>query len=570
MDAGAVTNYTPPCLHRVPLALTPVFSLRLDMVPTFRYPYSVRAIPRFCTRDLPHGEGVSRLKYDKIIVGGGSAGCVLAARLSEDSSRAVLLLEAGPDYPDFDLLPDELKHPLNDVAAEINAGHNWSFTGRATPQQSEPMHVPRGRVVGGSSAINGQVFLRGIPEDYDNWASWGNDEWSFVKVLPYFRNMESDLDIRDDFHGADGPIPVLGHKRQEWPPFQEAFYTACVAAGFPEDPDMNNPETSGVAPHPMNNPNGIRMSTALTHLNDTRHRLNLTIRPGVLARRILFDGPRAIGVEVESGGQSFAIQAEEVLLCAGAIQSPQTLMLSGVGPGEQLRGLGIPVVHDLPGVGRNLRDHPAVTLQMGVKDGLRLGPNVQRMQVGLRYTAAGSKDRNDIQVLAHSYYHALSEDNGARHGILIRCVLERPLGSGELKLTSTDLDAQPHLEYRYLEHPWDRERLREAVRMVVRLLEHESYKDMVEGRITPTDQDLASEDALDAWMLRHVATSQHSSGTCKMGPSQDPQAVVDQYGRVHGLDGIRVVDASIMPDVIRANTNATTIMIAERIADWLR
>ena len=510
------------------------------------------------------------MKYDVVIVGAGSAGCTLASRLTEDPERTVLLLEAGPDYADFESYPNDLKYGYNQTASAVGAPHNWSFTGISTPEQGNTMPVPRGRVVGGSSAINGQVLLRGVPEDYDNWASWGNDEWSFVKTLPYFRKLETDTDIHDDFHGNEGPIPVRRHKEETWLPAQLAFYGACRAEGYPHDPDMNHPDSWGVGPIPMNNPNGVRMSTSLTYLNPIRHRLNLTVRSGVTAHRLVFDGNRAVGVEVESGGEVFVVEGDEIICCGGAVGSPQLLLLSGVGPTDHLGEMGIQVNHELPGVGQNLRDHPNVRVPVRVREDFPMDPEAPRTQLALRYTAAGSDDRNDMQILQSSFSSPMGGDPLEGEGIRFTCILELAVGAGELKLASTDPYEQPLLDYNYLQEPWDRERLREGVRLCLKLLEGDEYQEFVEECITPTEEELASDDALDQWLLRNVTTTQHISGTCKMGPASDGMAVVDQYCRVHGLEGLRVVDVSVLPDCVRANTNATTIMIAERVAEWMR
>ena len=518
------------------------------------------------------------MKYDYIVIGAGSAGAILATRLSEDPNISVLLLEAGPDYPDIDSLPEEVKHSYASTKSIWESDHNWQYTARGTSEAD--IEIPRGRVTGGSSAINGTVFLRGIPEDYDNWAEWGNDEWNFQQLVPYFNKLETDTTYQDDpgdFHGASGPIICRRFMQEEWREGNKAWFEAWRDNGQPYCEDHNAPGTTGVGPIPLNNPNGIRWSTAIGYLSLSRHRLNLTTRGSVTVKRILFDTggerPRATGVEAISDEETFVVEAEEVILSAGAIGSPQILMLSGVGPSDHLREHGIETVIDSPGVGKNLADHPLLGILWATKPEVELERFVPNAQLLVRYTAEGSPLENDMIVYL-SAASGTGRSRGGGHdevvGLGAGLGLNLAHSKGEIRLRSNDYRDYPYLDYNLLDHEEDLRRYRDGVRLLVSLEDHPAMAAMIDKRVYPEDSDMQSDEALDLWMKRWVGTGHHISCTAKMGPSSDPMAVVDQYGKVYGAEGLRVVDASIMPECVRANINVTVLMIGERVADFIK
>jgi len=486
--------------------------------------------------------------WDVVVVGAGTAGCPLAARLA-DAGRRVLLLEAGADHPGG--FPDVLRDAATMGAAVPGAPQNWDLP--VLLADGTPTRVPRGRVVGGSSALYAGSFLRGTPEDFDGWAADGNDLWSYERVLPVFRRLEADRDFGDSpLHGGSGPMPVA--RPPDAHPLAAAFGAAAAALGFPAEPDKNAGGPPGYGPVPLGVADGVRVNTAMAYLSPRRGRPELTVRGGVLVHRVLVERGRAVGVETDGG----VFRAGEVVLSAGAVGSAHLLLRSGIGPAADLRAAGIPVLADLP-VGRGCTDHPLVYLPWRPARPLPAAPGALPLH-GALHTA-------DLELLPWwvPFGRVMGTDPDDRE-ISVGVGLMRPDSRGRLGL---DHAGAPLVEYRYLTEDGDRTRLRSGVRLAVELLRTPPLAGLVAATAGPGDDALADDRALDGWIRAHLTTAVHLSGTARMGPDGDPGAVVDQHLRVRGIDGLRVVDTSVLPRVTSRGPAATAVMLGERAADLM-
>ena len=533
---------------------------------------------------MSEATSLANQQFDYIIIGAGSAGCVLANRLSADPQNRVCLLEAGPE----DSLP-WIHLPIGYGKTMWDARVNWKLNTAPEPgMNNREIYWPRGKCLGGSSSINGLIFIRGQKEDYDQWRDLGNVGWGWDDVLPYFKKAEGNDRLGEPLHSRDGPLKASSIPKKH--PLVEAFKLAANALGVPTTDDFNNLTQEGVGYYQLSTHKGLRCSTAVAYLRPARKRSNLTVLTNSQATRIVFTGRKASGVELFHQGKKITQQAnKEVLLCAGAIQSPQLLQLSGVGPAKLLQELNIPLIQDLPGVGENLQDHlqyrliyelnqPISTNDQlrsilgKVKMGLdwllfRGGPlSIGINQGGLFTKVMPTSTRPDIQF----HLGTLSADmaGGTVHpfsGFTMSVCQLRPESRGSVRIQSPDPLVPPRIVANYLDTQYDRDISIAAIKFARSITQTQPLSNLIAREVKPNNPQ--SNEAILAFCRETGATIFHPSGTCKMGPDDDSMAVVDTDLRVRGVSGLRVIDCSVMPRLVSGNTNWPVVMIAEKAAD---
>jgi choline dehydrogenase len=524
--------------------------------------------------------------FDYVIVGAGSAGCVLADRLTEDGRNSVLVLEnGGSDRSIFIQMPTALSIPMN------MPKYNWSYHTEPEPGLGgRKLHTPRGKVLGGSSSINGLVYVRGNPQDFDRWEEEGAHGWSYRNVLPYFRRAEKWSGGADLYRGADGKLCTSLAEMQN--PLNPAWIEAGRQAGYPLTTDPNGFQQEGFGRMQMTVGDGRRCSAANAYLRPAMRRSNLAVRTHAWVNRVLFEGRRAVGVSFKRGGETITVRARrEVIVSAGSIASPQLLKLSGVGPAAELAALGIPVVHDLPGVGENLQDHLEFYFQVASKEPVTLYKHMNPLSkalIGIRWmlTHGGLGATNHFEaggfirsragirypdIQYHFLPMAVSYDGSSlasEHGFQAHVGPMRSKSKGWVRLVSADAADKPRILFNYLSQAEDREEMRACVRLTREVFAQQAF-DRYRGREIQPGADVQTDEQIDAFVREKVESAYHPSCSCKMGDENDPMAVVDPQTRVRGLEAFRVVDSSIMPSITTGNLNAPTIMLAEKAADHI-
>jgi choline dehydrogenase len=501
-------------------------------------------------------------QYDYIIIGAGSAGCVVANRLTEDSETTVLLLEAGnPDTKPEIQIPSKW---LNLLGSEVD----WGYFSEPEPYlNNRKIFCPRGKVLGGSSSINAMIYIRGNPDDYDHWQELGNPGWSYQDILPYFKKSENQQRGASEYHGIDGELSVTDLISPTV--ISQRFVDAAVALGHHNNPDFNAIRQEGAGLYQMTIKDGKRHSTAAAFLMPIRQRPNLTITTGALVTRLLFKKTRAVGVEYLHEGMLHQVRINrEVILSAGAFDSPKLLMLSGIGKAAHLQALGISVVADLPGVGQNLQDHPLVSVAYQATQDLHFASTSNVGEAGLFLHSEGNSEvAPDLQFIFSPIQLLPPGYTPSDFGFTGVVTLTRLQNIGSVSLRSSDPKDAPMLRMNYLQSEADVQKLVAGIKLMRELFQTSAF-DEFRGRAVAPGADVQSDKALEAYIRETCSPVFHPVGTCKMGT--DPMAVLDPELRVHGIEGLRVVDASIMPTITTGNTNAPTIAIAEKAADLIK